>query len=249
MGRMESIAVGTAEVGAPTLAGVSSASGRGRDRNDDAVICGPTWFVIADGMGGHADGDIAIRLAVHALASHPAPGSPGDVSGCIADVDDAVREAARRSGAHGMGTTLVAAVAVPYGVAVAHVGDSRCYRLADGVLTLLTHDHSYVQELVDLGRMTADEARHHRLRHVVTRALGLEDAGRPDVVFVPAPVGRLLLCSDGLTAGLSHRTIGRVLAGVDDPQNTADRLVVLATEADGGDDVTALVVDHLGDGP
>jgi protein phosphatase len=248
-GHMESIAVVAAEVGAPPPAGVSSATGRGRVRNDDAVVCGPTWFAIADGMGGHADGDIASRVAVHVLGGHPAPGSPDDVAADIQRAHDAVCAEARRNGAHGMGATLVVAAPVPGGVAVAHVGDSRCYRLADGVLTLLTRDHSYVQELVDLGRVAADDARHHRLRHVVTRALGIDDAGQPDVSFVATPVGRLLLCSDGLTAELSHRTIGRVLAGIDDPQAAADRLVELATRAERGDDVTALVVDRLGDRP
>jgi protein phosphatase len=246
---MESIAVVTAEGGAPPATGVSSATGHGQDRNDDAVLCGPTWFAIADGMGGHCGGDVASRAAVDVLATQPAPSSLDDVAACIVSVDDTVRSVARRTGAYGMGTTLVAATQVPDGVAIVHVGDSRCYRLADGVLTLLTRDHSYVQELVDLGRLTPDEARHHRLRHLVTRALGIDGAAHPDTSFVPGPAGRLLLCSDGLTADLAPRTIGRVMAGIADPQAAADRLVDLATSGTGRDNVTALVVDHLGERP
>lgn len=245
-GAMESIAVETAEARAPLATGARSARGRTRDRNEDAVLCGPVWFAIADGMGGHADGDVASRVAVDVLATHAAPGSLDDVARCIRHVGDAVRSTARRAGACGLGTTLVAATSVPGGMAIAHVGDSRCYRLADGELTLLTHDHSYVQELVDLGRLTPAEARHHRLRHLITRALGVDDVAAPEIAFVPSPAGRLLLCSDGLTSELSAQSIGRILAGVADPQTAADRLVDLAMQGDAADNVTALVVDQVG---
>lgn len=243
-GYMESIAVATAGTGAPPSVGVRSAIGRGRDRNEDAVLCGPTWFAIADGMGGHDDGDVASRVAIDVLATRTAPSSLDDVAASVRDVHDAVRSMARHTGASGMGATLVAATPVDGGMAIVHVGDARCYRLSDGELTLLTRDHSYVQELIDLGRLTPDDARHHRLRHVVTRALGIDGAARPDTTFVPGPVGRLLLCSDGLIAELTPRTIGRVLAGYADPQAAAERLVDLAMQAASGDNATALVVDH-----
>lgn len=254
-GAMESIAVATAETapgGASAgvySAGVCSATGRRRTRNDDAAMCGPVWFAIADGMGGHPDGDVAGRVALDVLAAQPVPTSPDDVGGCVEPVDHAVRSAARRAGAFGMGSTLVAVTAVSGGVAVVHVGDSRCYRLAGGVLTLLTHDHSYVQELVDLGRLTPDEARQHRLRHLVTRALGVDGEAQPDTTFVPGPTGRLLLCSDGVSSALSHRTIGRVLSGLIDPQSAAERLVELADRHGADDNLTALVVDDLGGRP
>ena len=239
---MESVVVATAVPPQPASAGVHLTASCG----DDSALCGPTWFAIADGMGGHPDGHIAGRVAVDALAARPAPASLDDVVESLALVDESVRVAAQRARAVGMGATLVAATALDGGAAVVHLGDARCYRLADGALTLLTRDHSYVQELVDLGRLSADRARHHRLRHVVTRALGVDGAAEPDTTFVPGPVGRLLLCSDGLTAELSTRAIGRVLAGITDPQAAAERLVDLAVRCGARDDVTALVVDDLG---
>jgi PPM family protein phosphatase len=244
-GGMPSIAVATAEPEPASAVGTSSAIGR-RSRNDDAVLCGPNWFAVADGMSGHPDGHIAARVALDALASEPAPASFDTVGVCAAAADRAVRAAARRSGSIGMGATLVAATAVGGGAAVLHLGDSRCYRLADGVLRLLTRDHSYVQELVDLGRIDPDDARRHRWRHVVTRALGVDGAAEPDTSFVPAPVGRLLLCSDGVASALPPRAIGRVLAGFPDPRSAAERLVELADRLGTGDNATAVVVDDLG---
>ncbi|MDW3215456.1 MAG: protein phosphatase 2C domain-containing protein [Ilumatobacteraceae bacterium] len=239
---MESIAVTAA-----TTVHAGACSAVGRDRDADVVVCGPTWFAIADGVGGHDDGDVAGRVVADALASEAAPRSLDDVAASIGRVDDAVRSAARRNGDVAMGATLVAAVPLAGGMAVAHVGDARCYRLTGGALTLLTHDHSYVQELVDLGRLTPDEARHHRLRHLVTRALGVDGAAQPEVAFVPHAVGRLLLCTDGLASTVSPRSIGRVLSGIDDPRAAADRLVALSTRAGSVDSVTALVVDDRGE--
>lgn len=253
-GGMDSFAVVTAgpapgRTAPGGVAGVCCATARGRTRTGEAALCGPVWFAIADGMGGHRDGHVAGKVALDVLAAQPSPMSADEVGGCVAPVDRAVRAAARHAGAVGMGASLVAATAVSGGVAVVHVGDSRCYRLADGVLTLLTHDHSYVQELVDLGRLTPDEARHHRLRHLVTRALGVDGEAEPDTTFVPGPAGRLLLCSDGIGSELSHRTIGRVLAGFIDPQAAAERLVEMADRSGARDDLMVLVVDDLGGRP
>lgn len=240
---MGSIAVDTAGVAAPTFGVANGASERGPGLSEDGVLCGPTWFAIAGGIGGR-DHEGASRVALDALASNGAVRSVGELAACIQLVDGAVRSAARRAASHDMAATLVAATSVTGGVAIVHLGDTRCYRLLDGVLTLLTRDHSYAQELVDLGRLTPDDARHHRLRRVVTRALGIDGATHPDTSFVPAPVGRLLLCSDGLSAELSPQTIGRVLAGVVHPQAAADRLVGLVAQR--RDPAQALVIDHLG---
>ncbi len=135
------------------------------------------------------------------------------------------------------------------GVVVMNIGDSRCYRPVAGALTLVTRDHSHVQELVDHGRITPAEVHGHRPRHVVTRALGVDAVARPEVVAVTAPVGRRVPCSDGITAELPARTIGRVLTDVPDPQVAAERLVELAVLAAVRDDVTAVVVDQHGGMP
>lgn len=242
---MELLAVDTAPIASSVRAGASTSAGHRRSRNEDSLLCGPTWFAVADGMGGHEAGDVASSTAIEMLASHPPIESVGELTGITARINDAIRGAARRDGTTGMGTTLVAATPVAGGIAVVHIGDSRCYRLADGELTLLTHDHSHVQELVDLGRISPTDARRHRLRNVITRALGIDPVVEPDTILVPTPVGRLLICSDGLPAELSPTAIGRVLAGVDEPQAAADRLVELALRNEARDNVTAVVIDEL----
>lgn len=226
--------------------GAATAAGLRRSANEDAHLCGPDWFAVADGMGGHRGGGIASRLAIDLVRRSPGPGSVDAVREVIAAANDRIRRTAREEGPGDMGATLVAATRHADGVAVAHIGDARCYRMVGGALSLLTRDHSHVQELVDLGRITPAEVGTHRLRHVVTRALGTDAVARPDVVVVPAPVGRLLLCSDGLADALTSQAIGRVLVAIEDPQWAAERLVQLAVGGDATDDVTAIVVDHVG---
>lgn len=224
--------------------GVCSRAAPGRVTNEDAAVCGPVWFAVADGIGGHRGGDEASAAAVDRLRSAAQPVSPSDVARVIDDVDRAVRDRARRIGAIGMGSTVAGLVPVGVDLVVFHVGDARCYQLLDGCLRQLTRDHSHVQELVDAGVLTPDEARRHRLRHMITRALGVDAGSRADVALVTPPVGRFLVCSDGLTSVLEARTIGRVLTGVGAPLAAAERLVELAARAGARDDVTALVVDH-----
>jgi protein phosphatase len=241
---MELTALDPASTDTSLRGGVSSAVGSRRVANEDAFVCGPVWFAVADGMGGHRAGDVASRLAIDTVRQSPAPRSIDDMVAVADAANDRIRQVAREAGFVGMGTTLVALADHGEGVVVMHIGDSRCYRLVDGRLTLVTRDHSHVQDLVDLGRITADEVDDHRLRHVVTRALGVDPVSLPDLEEVAAPVGRLLLCSDGLAAELSPRTIGRVLSAVVDPQRAAERLVQLAQRRAARDDVTAVVVDH-----
>lgn len=224
--------------------GVCSRAAPGRASNEDAAVCGPVWFAVADGIGGHRSGDEASAAAVEHLRSAAPPGSPSDVGRVIDAVDRAVRDRARRIGAAGMGSTIAGLVRVGDDLVVFHVGDARCYQLHDGRLRQLTRDHSHVQELVDAGLLTLDEAGRHRLRHVITRALGVGAGTRADVALVAPPVGRFLVCSDGLTSVLEAHTIGRVLTGVDAPLEAAERLVDLAVRGGARDDVTALVIDH-----
>jgi serine/threonine protein phosphatase PrpC len=227
--------------------GLATSPGRTRRHNEDASLTGPDWYLVADGMGGHAAGDVASRLVVDTFRAHPP--DPDAIVDSITETcrraNTAVRRHATATHAHGMGSTLVGLV-VGGGtgtVTVFHVGDARCYRLVDGELRLLTHDHTHVQELVEAGLLTTDQARHHPLRNVVTRAIGLDADVAPQLVTIDARPSRFLLCSDGLTVELGPRQIGRALSGFDDPRAAADRLVELAVEADAHDDVTALVVD------
>lgn len=247
--RMTSRADRSAPIAHGIRAGAATAVGHRRRVNEDAHVIGPGFAVVADGMGGHRGGDRASRIVVECF--------DGERDGDELRRLDTIRELVTRchhriveagaDGEHaGMGTTIVGAVTIdrPAGcVAVFHVGDSRCYRLVDGHLTLVTADHTHVRELVDAGHLDPDDAAHHPLRNVVTRALGVELGDGPDVTVVAPPIGRLLLCTDGLWADLSARTIGRVLAGIDDPQAAADRLVELALAGPARDNITAVVVD------
>lgn len=237
-----------------TRSGAATALGRRRTRNEDAHACGPTWFIVADGMGGHRAGDVASRLAVEAFAG-AATGTPtaGDVHELVAAADRAIRTRADGHGTDGMGATLVGAGLVAVDgypmLAVFHLGDARCYQLADGRLSLLTRDHTHVAELVAAGLLAPGGAASHPLRNVVTRALGA-DVGdvAADLILLPATDRRLLLCSDGLSGAVAPQSIGRVLAGVDDPRRAAERLVALAAAGAGGDDATAVVLDVAGAG-
>lgn len=231
------------------VCGFATSAGHRRTRNEDAVLPGPGWFVVADGMGGHDAGDIASRLVVDTFTAWPAD-ELADAASITITVDAAnraIRDHALHHGTLGMGSTVVGLVLgdTPAGRApiVFHAGDSRCYRLVRGELRLLTRDHSHVQELIDANQLTTEQAVHHPLRNVVTRALGADPTVEVDIAVLDATPSRFLLCTDGLTAELRPRTIGRVLAGIADPQVAADRLIALALDGPATDNLTALIVD------
>lgn len=225
-------------------AGWATSPGHRRDLNEDALLTGPHWFAVADGMGGHRAGDVASTIAVDVLTGHAVPVATTEaVRRAVRDANATVRTAATGPRA-GMGTTVVGVAPLDSGaVAVFHVGDSRCYRLHDGALTLVTSDHTHVQELVTDGLLDVGDAASHPLRNVVTRAIGVDPEVSVDVVVLDPPVGRLLLCSDGLSGELPPRRIGRVLAGIRDPHAAAHRLVELVLEGPARDNVSAIVLD------
>lgn len=234
-------------------AGAATSTGNRRRQNEDAHAVGERCCVVADGMGGHAAGAVAAQIAVdtlsHAFCAAPSDPAvhPSTVRSVLAAANDAIRSRASADATPGMGTTAVGVVVVGGGshdrLAVFHIGDSRCYRLRDGALDLVTRDHSVVQQLVDAGRLSAHDAAQHPLANVVTRALGVDPVAEPDIALLEPWPGRLLLCSDGLSNELPARTIGRVLAGVADPHCAAQRLVALALAGCARDNLTALVLD------
>jgi protein phosphatase len=229
----------------PTVrAGWATSPGHRRELNEDAMLTGPHWFAVADGMGGHRAGDVASTIAVDVLAGHATPATSLDaIRRAVRDASATVHTAAAGPRA-GMGTTLVGVAPLTHGaVAVFHVGDSRCYRLHDGTLTLVTSDHTHVQELVDGGLLDPADTATHPLRNIVTRAIGVDPDTTPDVVVIEPPVGRLLLCSDGLSGELAPRRIGRVLAGIHDPADAAQRLIELVLDGPARDNVSAIVLD------
>ena len=235
-------------------AGWATSAGHRRELNEDSLLTGPHWYAVADGMGGHRAGDVASTIVVDVLVGHATATTTVEmIRRAIRDANNTVHAAAAGPRA-GMGTTVVGVAKLEHGaVAVFHVGDSRCYRLYDGELTLVTSDHTHVQELVDGGLLDPADTASHPLRNVVTRAIGIDPDVTADVVVIEPPVGRLLLCSDGLSGELAPPRIGRVLAGVPDPGAAAHRLVELVLDGPARDNVSAIVldldppVDHLGD--
>ena len=232
-------------------------TGRVRAANEDSLLVAEPLFAVADGMGGHAAGEVASQVAVATLERAFGPDHPPSIQGIVDAVRQANRDIVHQSldnlALRGMGTTLTGIALIGQGddtkVAVFNVGDSRTYRLRDGVLIPLTTDHSYVQELVNLGEISPAEARVHPHRNIVTRALGIDDDITVDVMEQrPVTGDRFLLCSDGLVDELDDPTIERVLAGTPDPQAAADELAKLANISGGRDNITLIVVDVVDTG-
>jgi len=231
-------------------AGAATDVGRVRQHNEDSVLADRTVFMVADGMGGHAAGEVASRIAVDtfsALADADVR-RRDDLVEALARANQRILESvARHPEQSGMGTTATGIAVVNAGGsdhwAVFNVGDSRVYRYVDGRLRLVTVDHSEVRELVDAGLITEQEAERHPLRNVVTRSLGSDPAPTPDVwVFPPHPGERFVICSDGLSGELPLRRIEQLVAEHDDPQACAEALVSAAVDAGGRDNVTVVVV-------
>ncbi|KGM11402.1 PP2C family protein-serine/threonine phosphatase [Cellulomonas carbonis] len=227
-----------------------SATDRGRVRalNEDALLAYPPVFLVADGMGGHDAGDVASRLAVEEFSqlAGRTTATADEIHACFHRVADRLRATVARG--RTAGTTVAGVAIVPddggsYWL-VFNIGDSRVYRLADGVLEQISVDHSVVQELLDAGQIDASAAAAHPDRHVITRAVGTGPDPEPDYWLIPAaPADRVLVCSDGLTSEVPDAVIGRLLHDVVDPQEAAQRLVDAALEAGGRDNVTVVVVD------
>jgi PPM family protein phosphatase len=226
---------------------VRSDQGLVRGNNEDSVYAGPRLLAIADGMGGHAGGEIASKMVIGEVEYLDEDRPVDDL---ITTLRDAVRSANHTLAAavaghpelQGMGTTLTALRFAGAKVGLVHVGDSRAYMLRNGALNQITHDDTYVQSLVDAGRLTAEEANHHPRKSVILRALNGADV-EPDVSIREARRGdRYLLCSDGLTDVVRADTILDEMS-VGDPQDCADRLVALALRGGGPDNVTVVVAD------
>jgi protein phosphatase len=231
--------------------GAATSVGHVRKVNEDSLLVNPPLFAVADGMGGHGAGDLASSLAIDAIKA-AARLRPLSEDGVLAALDGANRAIVTYEGAHGMGTTItgMALVGTPGGdrLMVFNVGDSRVYRLSAGDLVQVTIDHSEVQELVEAGVITRDEARVHPRRNIVTRALGTTPPCRPDHWLLPAMGGdRYMACSDGLYSELPDERIAELLAS-GDPQGAAEALVAAAEAAGGHDNITVVVVDVVGFG-
>ncbi len=221
--------------------------GRVRAQNQDRLYADGSVFIVADGMGGHAGGNVAAEVAVsETVASLKAGHEPEEA---IQTANRSILERAAIDVAlEGMGTTLTMALMdlEDAQADLFNVGDSRAYLLREGRLTQLTNDHTYVQELVDAGSITHEQASTHRARHVLTRVVGVALDVEPDHFRVPLQLGDvLLLCSDGLINEVTNAEIAQVL-GSKLPQEAVDTLVRMANNHGGSDNITVVVV-RLGD--
>ena len=231
--------------------GARSDVGCVRSHNEDSYLVQSPLFCVCDGMGGHAAGEVASSLAVETIAkTAPHSADPALLGSAIEAANAAIIEAAVNGlGKPGMGCTATAAYIEGGTVAIAHVGDSRAYLLHEGSLIRVTRDHSYVEELVDAGEITADEARVHPNRSVITRALGSDPAMYADHFALNIEEGdRLILCSDGLSSMVSDGEIEVIATQSSTAQICTDNLVDAALAAGGGDNVTVIVVDLVDDG-
>ena len=244
--------------------GVRSDTGRVRENNEDSFRLAPelNLFVLSDGMGGQASGEVASRLAAQTVVEYcrEAETNPSlafvgprieGVSATSNRLASAIRvanqvvhsEAEKDETRQGMGATVVAVRLVGERLTLAHVGDSRAYRLRNGEVEQLTQDHSFVADQVRKGVMTPEEAGNSKLQSVLLRALGPDAEVEVDVTEELVMEGdTLLLCSDGLTRELSDSQIAAVLEEEEDEQGAADRLVDLANRAGGGDNITVIVL-------
>jgi serine/threonine protein phosphatase PrpC len=250
------------------LHSAKSDTGLKRTHNEDRFVADPPLglYVVCDGMGGGNAGEVASALAVEAIQAHLAEAaryadlpligscdatvsaSANRLASAIRAANDVVyRESWSRPDYAGMGTTVVAALLREEVLAIAHVGDSRLYLVRNGTIQALTTDHSWVAEQILQGVITEEEAERSPRRNIVTKALGVENSVDVELTEVPVRTGdMLLLCSDGLTRGVSPKDILHILSGSEDLPAMSDRLIVMANEA-GGDDNTTVVVVALRD--
>jgi serine/threonine protein phosphatase PrpC len=222
-----------------------------RGNNQDSVYAGPRLLAVADGMGGHAAGDVASKVVIHALEHLDDDAPSGDMlqslRAAVFEGSEHLREVIRESPQlEGMGTTLTAILFAGGRLALCHVGDSRAYLVRDGEFHQITHDDTFVQTLIDDGRITAEEANSHPQRSLLLRALNGQEV-EPDLSMREVRAGdRYMLCSDGLSGVVSEETLAEALKDPD-PESTADRLIELALRSGGPDNITVIVADVIED--
>jgi len=222
-----------------------------REGNEDSGYAGPRLLAIADGMGGQAAGEVASSEVISTIVAldDDIPGSDilTSLGAAVQRANEQLRQMVEEDPAlEGMGTTLTALLWTGQRLGLVHVGDSRAYLLRDGVLTQITQDHTWVQRLVDEGRITEEEATTHPQRSLLMRALGSGERVEPDLSIREVRAGdRYLICSDGLSSVVSHQTLEETLASYQGPEETVQELIQLALRGGGPDNITVIVADVL----
>lgn len=223
--------------------------GRVRAHNEDSFMVAPPLYVVCDGMGGHAAGEVASEIAVNTIADLAPKYADAEALGqAVEAANHAIIRGARKGlGREGMGTTCTAAILDHERLIVAQVGDSRAYLLHKGQLQQITRDHSLMADMIESGQITPAEAKTHPNRSIITRALGSSPHTQADLYEINVEPGdRLLLCSDGLSGMLEDHELALTLGRVEDPQSCAEQLIDEANAAGGVDNITAVVVDVTG---
>ncbi|HSJ45023.1 MAG TPA: Stp1/IreP family PP2C-type Ser/Thr phosphatase [Euzebyales bacterium] len=222
-----------------------------RPQNEDSYLCEPPLYVVADGLGGHAAGEVASALVVERLGElrfdedTTADAAQHALTEAVRDANRRIHHSAAEDPQHaGMGTTVTAAVAVGETLCFAHVGDSRGYLLRGDGLSQITEDHTPVQRAVRAGVISAEEALHHPSRHVLAQAVGLDvdveiDTPRVDL----QPGDRVVLCTDGMTDPIPDADIPGVIGDADTPEAVVEALITAALQRGGPDNVTIVVID------
>lgn len=246
---------------------IKSDPGQVREQNEDNGHASGWICIVADGMGGHQAGEVASEIVVSMIRNACTPAPIGaddsnlahphlsDLVKAVVDANSAVfRASLEDPDKQGMGTTVTALSVIvdptdpdtPFAIGLVNVGDSRTYVMRQGRLRQVSKDHSFVQDLVDQGQITKEEARYHPRRNIVTRALGIEPDVRVDSAQLPLIKGdRYLLCSDGLVDEVDDEQITEILNAHSDPQEAADALVRAANDNGGHDNITVIVADVL----
>jgi serine/threonine protein phosphatase PrpC len=229
--------------------------GKVRDDNEDSAYAGARLLAVADGFGGHGRGKPASAAAIEALRPLDSGVPAGDLLNAldraVHEADDALQGIVESDPSlEGMGTTLTALLWSGSRLALVHVGDSRAYVLRDGELFQITDDHTYVQSLIDEGRLSPAEAASHPQRSLLLRALQGGGGVAADLQLHEARLGdRYLLCSDGLSAVVPSEAVHHALTSIPDPDDVVRRLVELANESGGPDNVTCVIADVVESGP
>lgn len=234
-------------------------TGRVRSGNEDAWAADPAQglYIVADGMGGHNAGEIAARLVVESLpkmvhkriSTAAAPSTSQALARRLRSAvsrlsRDVYQQAMTEPGLMGMGATVVLAMIQGDDAVIVHMGDSRAYLLRGGKLRLLTKDHSVVQELIDRGHISPEEAATHPHRNRITASVGMPGDPSPDSRRVPLHAGdKLLLCSDGLAGMIEDEEIAHLLATLEPPADVCKHLIDAANHAGGHDNITAVVLE------
>jgi serine/threonine protein phosphatase PrpC len=222
-----------------------------REGNEDSAYASPRLLAVADGMGGHAAGEVASAVAIASVAALDVSAPSGDPLGALKEAVHAASDTLHKMASadptvEGMGTTLTAMLWSAQGYALCHIGDSRGYMLRDGELYQITHDHSLVQSLVDEGRISVEEAATHPQRSLILRALDGRGEAEPDLSMRQAmPGDRYLLCSDGLSDVVTAETLHHALSTVTSLDDVTVQLIELAIRGGGPDNITVIVADVM----